>query len=78
MVALQKELETYNRLKQQFIADEGRFVLICGDAVDSIWDTYDDALRVGYQKFGLAPFMVKKIGVIEPVHVFSRSPVCPS
>jgi len=34
---------------------------------------YEDALKAGYQRFGLEPFMVKQILAIEPVYYSSRS-----
>ena len=42
---------------------EGKFALIQGDTVAGIWDTYEDAIKEGYQQFGLTkPFLVIGIG----------------
>jgi hypothetical protein len=65
-------LETYNRKLPELLTNEGKFVLIHGEEVASVWDTYEDALRAGYAKVGLGPFMVKKIQSAEPVLQFSR------
>ncbi len=77
-MALEKELATYQRELAELLAHEGKYVLIRGDDVIETWDTYDDALKAGYQKFGLEPFMVKRIEWAETVQNFSRDiPICP-
>jgi hypothetical protein len=59
---LQKEVATYNAKLPELIGSIGKFVLIKGDRVEGIYDTYADALKVGYERFKLSPFMVKQIG----------------
>jgi hypothetical protein len=54
------------------LGDEGKFVLIKGDDVVGVWETYADALKEGYQKFQLEPFMVKRIEAVERVQRFTR------
>jgi hypothetical protein len=69
-----KELETYDLQKESLLsAHEGQFVLIQGDKVAGIWDTYKDALEAGYREFGLTPFLVKQIRGVERVQFFTRS-----
>lgn len=76
-MALEKEIETYNVHRDEFLQHEGRFVVIQGDRVVGIWNTYDDALKAGYNESLLKPFMVKKILAVEPVHyVTSGTPTC--
>ena len=70
--ALTRELATYERLLPTISGDEGRFAAISGDELLGIFDTYADALTAGYQKFGLSPFLVKRISTIEFVSFFSR------
>jgi hypothetical protein len=80
-MALEKEMETYRReLPNLLETDEGRFVLIQGDKVDSVWDTRADAVQAGDDRFGLEPFMVKQILEYEqPIFVpFDIAPKCPS
>jgi len=70
---LQREMETFERLKQELVAEhEGKYALIHGDYVAGIWDTYEDALKNGYESFELKPFLVKKIEGIETVKFLSR------
>ena len=53
---LEKELAVFEQKLPEFRDQEGRFVLIHGDAVVDFFSTYDDALKEGYQKFGLESF----------------------
>jgi hypothetical protein len=72
--ALSKEISTYNReLSRLLGSDEGRFVLIIGDEVISTFDTYADAVKMGYAKAGVSPFLVKKVAQVDEVSNFSRA-----
>jgi hypothetical protein len=78
-MALEKELGTYQNKLQELIPNEGKFVLIHGDQVAGIWETYEDALQAGYQRFGLEPFLVKRIQWSETIQNFTRDiPLCQS
>lgn len=71
-MALEKELETFKRELPNLLAEEGKFVVISGDQVAGIYVSYEDALKVAYEKCGLTPFLVKKIQAVEQVQYFSR------
>ena len=71
-MALEKELETYKNNLPQLKENEGKFVLIQGDKIESIHTSYEDAVKDGYKKFGLTPFLVKQILTIEQVLFISR------
>lgn len=59
------ELDTYkDNLTNLLITNEGRFVVIKDDWILGVYDTYDDALDAGYFRFGVGPFLVKKIAPI--------------
>ena len=78
-MALEKELETYHRRLPELLNDEGKFVVIQGEEVAGTWDTYEDALKAGYEKYKLTPFFVKRILGVEPVLSFTRDLTkCPS
>ena len=77
-MALEKELETYQRKRPQLLVDEGKFVLIHGDEVSGVWDTYEDALKVGYEKYGLKPFLVKRIEAVDSINYSTRYIPCHS
>ncbi|MGO8765283.1 MAG: hypothetical protein ACLQSR_09150 [Limisphaerales bacterium] len=71
-MALEKEIETYNRELAKLTDQEGKFVVIQGDSVIGIYVSYEDALKLAYEKCGLTPFLVKKIQSVEQVQFFSR------
>lgn len=70
--ALQKELQTFERVKQDLLTEEGKYAVISGDDLLGVYTTYEDALKIGYEKCQLKPFLVKKITAAEPVNFFSR------
>lgn len=79
-MALERELAAYNAHLMELVQEnEGRFVVFHGDQPAGVWDTYEEALTAGYERFGLEPFLVKQIRPVEPIQYFSRDlPRCPS
>jgi hypothetical protein len=75
-MALERELQTYQRKLPELLGRKGHFVLIQGDTVAGVWNTYKEALEQGYAHFELTPFLVKRIEEHEPVH-YVRHPVQP-
>ncbi len=71
-MALEKELETYKRKLPELTQHEGKYVLIHGDDVIDTYTSYEDAVKAGYQKFSLDPFMVKQIHTVEQVQFVTR------
>jgi hypothetical protein len=63
----ERELATYERLKPELQAQPGRFALIKGDDLVGVYNTYRDALQVGYDRFGLDGFFLKEMDLVEPV-----------
>jgi hypothetical protein len=43
----------------------GKFVAIWGQAVVGPWESYQAALQSGYDEFGMAPFLVKRVEAAE-------------
>ena len=72
-MALEKELAAYNAHLPEWKEHEGRYVLIQDDAVVDFFTSYEDALKAGYQRFGLQPFLVKQVHAIEQVQFISRA-----
>ena len=60
-MALEPELKTYERLKPELLQQEGQFAVIAGDSLLGVYSTYSDALKIGYEKCRLSPFLVQKI-----------------
>jgi hypothetical protein len=71
-MALETELATYKARVQEWKEHEGQFVLIHGADVIEFFSTYEDAIKVGYDKFKLEPFLVKQIQTVEVVQFVSR------
>jgi hypothetical protein len=57
------EQAAYERELPGLLADgeEGHWVLIQGNAVAGVWDTFADAVQAGDERFGLTPFLVQKV-----------------
>ena len=71
-MTLERELATFKSKLSEWTEHEGKYVLIHGEDVVDFFSSYDDALKAGYGKFQLKPFLVKQIQVIEQVHFISR------
>jgi hypothetical protein len=71
-MALEAELATYHAKLPELKADEGKFVLIHGTEVAGIFTSWEDALKIGYEKFKLDPFLVKQIQMIEQAQFVTR------
>jgi hypothetical protein len=81
---MEREFAAYLRELPRLLAEghAGRYALLQGDEVLSVWDTQRDVLQAGYQRFGLEPFTVKKIDPsdserLKALHV-TEGTVCPS
>jgi hypothetical protein len=72
MSTLEREIQTYKDRLPELQASEGKFVLISGDTVSGIFDSYQDALTAGYERFGINPFLVKQISTVEVLGSFTR------
>ena len=72
MNTLEKELATYSQKLPSLLAQQGKYVLIGGDSWVGIYDSYEAALKFGYEHFKLNPFLVKQIASAERVAYFTR------
>jgi hypothetical protein len=71
-MVLEKELTTFEKNRDTLMAHEGKYVLIHDTEIAGFFDTYEDAVQSGYQKFSLTPFLVKKIQAVEQVQHLTR------
>jgi hypothetical protein len=60
-MVLDREMETYQRVLPSLLDREGKWVLIKGDQVLGVWDTYDEARDAAYGLCGLPPYLIKQI-----------------
>jgi hypothetical protein len=58
---LKPKLAAYRSRLSELLQHEGKFVLIHGQEVVDLFGTYEDAIKVGYQRLGLKAFLVKQI-----------------
>lgn len=72
MATLDTELATYKRLLPTLLADQGKFAVIFDSKLIGTYTSYDDALKIGYEKCGIQPFLVKRISAEESIAYFSR------
>ncbi len=71
---LKEELETYETNKANLIqTDLGKFVLIKGKEIISIFESEKDAINSGFEKFGNVSFLVKKIEQVEQTQNFTSN-----
>ena len=71
-MALEQELATYKAKLPELKEHEGKYVLIHAADVVAVFGTYEDAVKEGYAKFKLEPFLVKQIQSVEQIHFISR------
>ncbi|MBI3626446.1 hypothetical protein HY224_00155 [Candidatus Uhrbacteria bacterium] len=73
-MGLEKEIKVYEQKKEQLLREnKGKFVLIKGEKIESIYTSYEDALAEGYKKFGNQEFLVKEITENENINFLTRS-----
>jgi len=66
---LERELETFNRLKAELVRDHNdKFALIKDTNFIGAFDTPDNAYSEGIRLFGKDPFLVKRIGETEEIY----------
>lgn len=60
---LAQELRTFLRELPRLLAEgnEGRFALVKGSDIVSVWDTSDDAYQAGCERYGMGPFLAQPI-----------------
>ena len=68
LAVLAEERMAYrDRLPELVRAHEGQFVLIKGQNVIGVFGDHAEALRQGYRRFGIVPFLVRQIAASEPM-----------
>ena len=80
-MALENIMEVFRRHRPKLLADpanEGRFALINEEKVVGVYPTFDAALAVGHELFGLKPFLVQQVLEHEIPKYFSRNIKCHS
>jgi hypothetical protein len=71
-MALELELETYHANLPDWSEHEGKYALIHREDVIGFYTSYEDALKTGYERFKLEPFLVKQVSTVEQIQFISR------
>ncbi len=71
-MALERELAVYMQKLPELKEQEGKFALVHGGDFVDVYSTYEDAIKEGYNKFGLEAFLVKQIQATEQAQFISR------
>ena len=69
---LKQEIETYRQHLSEWSDKEGQFVLIHHTEICGFFEDYVKALTAGYGRFGIVPFLVKKIMQQQQAHTVTR------
>lgn len=74
LLMLQEEIRTYRRELPRLLerGQEGKFALIKGKEVVSVWDTFSDAMQAGCDKFGMDTFLAQPIDEQDLTRVFPK------
>ncbi len=71
---LKLERETYEANKDKLVAaSEGKYVLIKDSRVIDTFDSEQDAIKIGIERFGNTPFFVRKIEKIEQIQNYTSN-----
>jgi hypothetical protein len=76
-MSLEHELEVFRTHLMDMLGvdevNEGKYVVIKGDEILGVYESLDDALGAGYERYGDVDFLVKQIHAVEPIEYFSRN-----
>lgn len=64
-MACEKEAAYFERKLPELAPHRGKFALIKGETID-IFSSYNDAVKAGYLRFGIDPFLVKEVRLPPP------------
>ncbi len=70
--ASKKDLKFYREKLPEWAEHEGKYALIHDQRLVDFYSSYDDAIKIGYSKFGLQPFLVKQVQTLEQIQFISR------
>lgn len=78
-VGFERERGAYARLKPELLARAaGQYVVLVGEEIEGPVDTFEDALRAGWRRFGLGPLYVQQVLADEPSPATVGEPSCRS
>jgi len=76
-VGFERERGAYARLKPELLARAaGRYVVLVGEEIEGPVDTFEDALRAGWRRFGLGPLYVQQVLADDRAPAAAGDPSC--
>lgn len=76
---LSAEVQAFEKMLPELMKHAGKFALIHGNTLAGVYTAYEDALKIGYEKYGVTPFLVRKIAQTQHIAFISRMIVpCPA
>ncbi|MEI6354121.1 MAG: hypothetical protein WCO47_05290 [Methylococcus sp.] len=70
---IEPELKRYQALQEELLSNhENKFVIIHGEDPYDVFETFEDALKIGYEKYTTDPFLVRQVLRIPQVLNFTR------
>jgi len=65
---LKTELDFFELHREEWFEHyANKVVVIHGTTIHGFYDTYETALRVGYDKCGIVPFLIKEVQLVDEV-----------
>lgn len=62
MNSFEKNVAVYEQeLEDLLVENEGKFILVRDGEIVNIYDSHEEAMRVGYEKYQLTGFLVKEV-----------------
>lgn len=78
-VGYDRERSAYAQLENELLSRaEGKYVIFVGQDMEGPVDTFDEALRAGWRRFGLGPLYVKQVRTEDPDTESFGDPSCQS
>ena len=80
--SLEKEIDAFmEQLPLMLKEHEGKYVIFKGNGHLKFWDSYESALREGYEKFGFGLFLIRMVSreyeifgrYGKPLNIYSHS-----
>lgn len=71
---LEKELKCFNdNLPKLLSTARNKYVLVHGDEIVETFESKEDAIKAGYERVGIVPFLVKQVKELEDTYNFTST-----
>ena len=72
MSLFETEIKAFEARRSELVKDSlGKWAIFLGEECGGVFDTYQDALQVGLDKYGSKQFLIKEVTQFDiPIHFF--------